>query len=296
MSALKSDNGEWLKISINTNPITHEALSAFLFDLGCTGIVTEDFQDHSLTAYLPLPDNLEGVRAKISSYLKDLEVVFPQAQNVQFELSTIRDNGWNRNWRGFFSAESISANLIIVPAWEPHPPETNGIVIKIDPGPAFGTGQHPTTQMCLQLIEKLRKPEHWTMLDVGTGSGILSIYGAKLKATRILAIDIDPEAVRWAKRNIELNDLSGKIELSTRPLHQISGSFSIIAANLVYEEIIKLFPLFPGLLNPGGWLILSGILRDQENEINELLENYRFEEYQSLYQEEWACLASKRVR
>ncbi|HOP47154.1 MAG TPA: 50S ribosomal protein L11 methyltransferase [Desulfobacteraceae bacterium] len=295
MSAIKSDHGEWLKISINTHPITHEALSAFLFDLGCTGIVTEDFQDHSLTAYLPLPYDLEKIRANINSYLKGLEAIFPEVQAALFELVKVKDNGWNRNWRGFFSAEIISANLIIVPAWEPRPPETNGIVLKIDPGPAFGTGQHPTTQMCLRMIEKLSKPEQWTMLDVGTGSGILSIYAAKLKASRILAIDIDPEAVRWAKRNVILNDLAGKIELSTQRLDKIAGSFSFVVANLFFEEIIGLFPLFQGLLNPGGWLVLSGILRDQEKDLRDMLDKYNFYDYEVLYQEEWACLASKRV-
>jgi len=294
MPLLKSHHETWLKISISTHPITYEALGAFLFDSGCTGIVTEDFQDHSLTAYMPLPDDLDKTRAGIEAHLKDLEAVFPEIKTAKLELSIVKDDGWNRNWRGFFSAESISSDLTIVPAWEPLPVEMKKTVIRIDPGPAFGTGQHPTTQMCLQMIEKLPKPEHWTMLDVGTGSGILSIYGSKLRAARILGVDTDPEAVRWAQRNIELNDLSGEIELSTKPLHQITANFSLLAANLFYEEIASLFPLFPGLLNPGGWLILSGILQDQVEGIKELTDKYQFDEYELLCQEEWACLVSRK--
>lgn len=136
----------WLEISIHLPPVAHDPLSAFLFDLGCTGIVSEDFQDHTLKAYLPFQE----------------------------------DRDWSRNWRRFFRSERVTLGVMIVPAWESLPPSFKGHVIRIDPGPAFGTGQHPTTRMCLEAMERLQISPSWTMLDVGTGSGILAIYGAIL--------------------------------------------------------------------------------------------------------------------
>ena len=136
---------------------------------------------------------------------------------------------------------------MVYPAWEPLPGDTESLVVRIDPGPAFGTGQHPTTRMCLEALEKISLPESWSMLDVGTGSGILAVYGAKLGAGPVVAIDSDPEAIRWARKNIELNGLTGKIELSSGSLEKIRARFSVVVANLTLNTIKELFPHFESL-------------------------------------------------
>jgi ribosomal protein L11 methyltransferase len=128
------------------------------------------------------------------------------------------------------------------------------------------------------------------MLDVGTGTGILAMYGAMLEACKVMAIDVDPEALRWAQRNIELNGLTGVIELSSLPLEKISDRYSLVVANLVLGTILKLLGDFCRVLGSGGWLLLSGILGDQVKKVEEALARHRFYEDQVLYKKEWACL------
>ena len=144
---------------------------------------------------------------------------------------------------------------MIVPAWEPMPDAVDGHVIRIDPGPAFGTGQHATTRMCLEAMEKIHFPKTWTMLDVGTGSGILATYGAQLGASKILAIDIDPEALRWAERNIQINDLSEFIDLSNTPLEQVKGTFSVFVITSYSIHYTKLYEI--GIVIGGGSFMLT---------------------------------------
>jgi ribosomal protein L11 methyltransferase len=150
--------------------------------------------------------------------------------------------------------------------------------------------------MCLRAIEEARPPESWSFLDVGTGSGILAIYAAMLGAGEILAIDIDPEALRWAKRNLELNDLQGAVELSSEKLESLRGEFRVVTANLTLNIIEELLPYFPGLIRPGGWLILSGILGEQAAELEIRLAGTDLEQERLLYQDEWACLTARRTK
>jgi len=285
----------WLEISIRIDPVSHESLSAFLFDLGCSGVVLENFRDSSLKAYLPFQENFEDLRNRIYVFLRKLAEIFPQVRSPELTIIEVEDQDWGRNWQRFFHPERVTPELSIWPAWEPVPACINGHVIRIDPGPAFGTGRHATTRMCLEAMERLvRADESWTLLDVGTGSGILAMYGAMLGAKRILAIDTDPEALRWANQNIGLNGLAGSIELSSTPLEKLEGPFSVVVANLILGEILDIFPGFPRLLNPEGLLILSGILEEQVEQVKRVLASYGFCERDILFQEEWACVTAEK--
>jgi len=284
----------WLEISIDVDPVAHEALSAFLFDMGCEGVVSEDFKDYSLKAYLLFQKDLEDIRSKIELFLHDLGDIFPEARSYKVKIHTIKDQDWDSVWRSFFHSDRVTQNLMVIPDWEPIPALLKCHFIKIDPGPAFGTGQHPTTRMCLLSMEKPCFKGPWTMFDIGTGSGILAIYGVKLGADRVAAIDIDPEAVRWAKRNIELNGLILEIELSSKPLAKWEEKFSLVTANLILGTILDLSPYFPRVLAPDGRLILSGILRDQVKEVEARLLEYGLYIEDVIFQEEWACMILKR--
>ena len=284
----------WLEITVQTHKIAHEAVSAFFFDLGCAGVVSEEFKDRSLRAYLPFPENLEKVRTRVTDFLCKLQEIFPDLPPPNSFFNRIDAQDWGLSWRRFFHPERVSPGLMIFPEWEPVPESVDGHVIKIDPGPAFGTGQHPTTGMCLEAMEGFCFSGPWSMLDVGTGSGILAIYGAKLGAGIIEAIDIDPDAIRWAKRNIRLNGLEKVIKVSSRPLEHIDTSFSLLAANLIMSDILKLLPLFPGLMAPEGGLILSGILRSQAPEVERAVAEVGLYVSQTLYREEWACMITRK--
>lgn len=296
MTISTSRHPGWLEISIDIHPVAHESLSTFLFDLGCQGLVSEDFQDRSLKAYLPFNKDLENIRNRVKIFLQGLKEIFPEIRAYKLTFGQIEDQDWSQNWRRFFRPEPITEKLMVLPAWEPVPRSCVGHVIRIDPGPAFGTGQHPTSRMCLEAMEKLSPSGSWTMLDVGTGSGILAIYGAKLGALRVQAIDIDPEAIRWAERNVELNDLSGAIEISSRALEKWEERFTLVAANLTLDVILNLLPLFPRLLIPDGWVILSGILRDQVKDLEGRLTEHGLHEDQVIYQGEWACVIARKIK
>lgn len=284
----------WLEISIEVHPNAREAVSAFLFNIGCEGIVTETFQEQLIKAYLPFQKNQEDIQRRIDLFLEDLKEVFPEIGSLRYTLSRIEDQDWDLLWRDFFQPEQVIDGLLITPEWEPAPSSFDGHVIRMDPGPAFGTGQHPSTRMCLRALEKVHPQGSWSMLDVGTGSGILSIYGAMLGADRITAIDIDPEAIRWAKRNIRLNDLSDKIELSLRPIEEWADSFFLITANLILSTILDITSHLSRVLIPEGWLILSGILKDQIEEVEKGIFKYGLHKKQVLLEEEWACLVLKK--
>ena len=285
----------WMEITIEIHPIAHEALSAFLFDLGCEGVVTEDARDRLFRAYLPAERGREEIRTRIEIFLRTIEEIFPEVhQSARVSLNTLPDEDWGLQWRRFFRPQRVTSGLTVFPAWEGIPPRHKGATIRIDPGPAFGTGQHPTTRMCLQAMEDWARPAVWSLLDVGTGSGILSVYGAKLGAARILALDIDPEALRWAERNIALNGLSRAIELSSQPIETCKERFSLVTANLIRETILELLPHFPSLLDPGGGLILSGLLTEQAAEVSQRLRHHGFWEPRIQVEQEWACLFARR--
>ena len=284
----------WLEISIEIDPVAHEALSAFLFDLGCEGTISGDSPDRSFKAYFSFQKELEDMENRIGVFLQKLEDIFPEVRSPMLTVSKIEDQDWSRLWRRFFRPDRVTERLMIFPAWEPIPRDQKGDVIRIDPGLAFGTGQHPTSRMCLEAMESVLLPGSWTMLDVGTGSGILAMYGAKLGASRVVALDVDPEAIRSAEKNIRLNDLSEAIELSFIPLEQWKDRFTLLTANLTRGVILELFPYFGPVLDPGGWLILSGILTEQTGDVQDCFPVYGFSEYKALHQAEWTCMIARK--
>jgi ribosomal protein L11 methyltransferase len=286
----------WLEIALDADLLVHDSLSDFLFTLGCRGIAEEDSHADTLKAYFPM-DKMEEIQSQLDLFLKKLEEIFPEARPTKLSISKIKEQDWGHAWRRFFRPEQITRKLVIIPAWGKDPHIKDARVIRIDPGPAFGTGQHATTRMCLEKMERFREVGHWKMLDVGTGTGVLAIYGAMLGAQRILALDNDPEALRWAERNIALNELPVPIHLSDVPVEALNDSFHLLVANLIFHVIQELIPHFSRLLEPQGWLILSGLLKDQVESVKTRLREHGIESTCIRHQEEWACiLAVKRIR
>jgi ribosomal protein L11 methyltransferase len=290
MSRSSSMQPPWLEISLQADPALHDPLSSFLFDLGCTGLVSEDFEDRTVKAYFPFQHDLEEIRNRIDRYLHELKEIFPDIPQPTLQISEMDDQDWGLTWRRFFRPVRVTPGLLILPAWEPVPAMETGHIIRMDPGPAFGTGQHPTTRMCLEAMERISLRGPWTLLDVGTGSGILAIYGMRLGAEEVQAVDTDPEAIRWAGQNFRLNEVSESIQLSSMPVEELSESFSVVCANLILGEILRLMPSFSRLVNRDGWLILSGILESQVRDVTASLIRNGMQAIETLRQEEWACV------
>jgi len=290
----RTEHPGWVEILVEVHPAAQEAVSAFLFDLGCKGVVFGEKGHSLLRAYLPMTERFEELKTRIEVFLRRLREFFPEAAEASLRFSKIQDEDWSLTWRRHFHVERITERLTVVPVWEPVPLAPGGIVIRMDPGPAFGTGAHPTTRMCLQSIENFQTAGEWNLLDVGTGSGILAIYAVKLGAGRVLAIDTDPEALRWARQNIELNDCSAFIDLSSEPITRFGSVSSILVANLTRDTLLELLPDFQRLLDKNGTMILSGLLREQAQEVEKPLKRLGFEEIQVATQAEWACITAKR--
>jgi ribosomal protein L11 methyltransferase len=286
----RSREPDWLQVSFAIEAFAHEALSRFLFDLGCTGITVEEEGDYTLRAFFRAQDEGATLVPKITSFLCDLKSIFPDLAPPKIQWGKIADQDWSVRWRSFFQPVRITPALLVVPPWEPAVPGSGTYVIRIDPGLAFGTGQHATTQMCLESMESLSLGRSWTMLDVGTGSGILAIYAAMLGATRILAIDTDRDALKSAGENTDLNGLATAIEFSSQPLETLSGSFSLIMANLILGTILDLIPHLQRLLAPDGYLVLSGIMRGQVDELGEKIVLAGLQTERTSYRMDWACL------
>ena len=297
-SALVIPNGEnpgWLEVAIDAAPELNDPLGAFFFDLGATGLVSEDFGNRTLKAYLPLDKSPEDIQNRISVYLNQLSLIYPHLPAPGYKLTRIENQDWQKGWRRFFRPVRVTQNLLILPVWENPPPHARqSHIIRIDPGPAFGTGQHATTKMCLQAMESLKTDGFQNLLDVGTGSGILAIYGALLGFGKIEAIDVDPEAVRWAVRNIGLNGAENAIMLSGTGIEEIKGRFSLVCANLILGELLRLMPVFSMRVETGGHLVASGILRDQVKKIEEALPATEFFTSHMLYEDEWACMVLRK--
>lgn len=289
-------SSDWIEVTLETDPVTHEAVSDFLMDMpGCAGVLVDESEAPVLKAYLPGEGaSTEGLGLRIEAFLSRLAGFFPDAGPSAFRLDRIRDQDWRTAWRKHFRPEQVTPGLLILPAWDPVPSKPPGLILRMDPGPAFGTGSHPTTRMCLQAMEEFVPKGPFSLLDVGTGSGILAMYGVLLGASPAAAVDVDEAALRWAGWNLELNGLEEAVQLSSKPLDQWKTPFSIVTANLALDVIMDLMPCFPRVVDPGGILVLSGLLMEQVTLVTPALAGKGFSMVGELGSEEWACIVAER--
>ena len=273
----------WLEVSLTVNGELAEAVADVLARFAPNGVMTEqgvkfvDDEDEgtatgpiTVRAYLPVDEHIEDTRHKLEESLYYLGMIQPLPAAV---FNSIADQNWMEAWKQHYRPIVIGRRLVIVPAWLDSP-EPGRIAIKIDPGMAFGTGTHPTTQLCLELIEKsledLRGLKDLRVIDVGCGSGILSIAALKLGAASALGVDIDPESARNSRENADINEIGEELILGVGSVKEIlDGMFAfrtapVVVANILAPVIVRLFDSgLADLLEPEGVLLLSGILQDQ---------------------------------
>lgn len=214
-------------------------------------------------------------------------------------IEILEDQDWATSWQQYFKPFEITPGLVIKPSWEDYAPTGGQQVLEMDPGMAFGTGQHESTRLALALIaECCRNAEHPvnSVLDVGTGTGILAMAAALFGAQNVTAIDNDPEAVRVAAANISHNSLAGTVLASEDPLERIQGPFDLICANIIHDVLLEMAPEFQRLLAPGGHVVLAGILAGaQEESIARLYGQYGMRTTAARVDGEWAGLLLQRT-
>ena len=236
-------------------------------------------------------ESAEDILARVEERMAELFALYGSVLEKPV-VTLLADQDWATSWQQYFKPFAIVPGLVIKPSWEAFQPEPGQHVIEMDPGMAFGTGQHASTRMALALIKKsmeLIKPQR--VLDVGTGTGILAMAAALFGAHRVVAIDNDPEAVAVARENIEKNSLAGKIEAGSKPVEHISGEYQLVSANIVHDVLVEMAPILARLTASGGHLVLAGILSgEQEKNIVRVYRGLRFHPLDRLYQEEWVAL------
>lgn len=309
------EQDSWLEVSLNVNGELAEAVAEVLGRFAPNGVAMEievqgfrpDGQgipsgNIRVCAYLPLDESLEEKRNQLEQALWYLSRIQPLPEPT---YRTIQESDWSEAWKKHYHPILIGERLVIVPAWLENPtPER--LAVTLDPGMAFGTGTHPTTQLCLQWLEALLTPiaedfTHRTMIDVGCGSGILSIAAVKLGVNRALAVDTDAIAVRSSRENAQANGIAEQIEVGLGSVEEIrQGKFSLQKADIVVANILA--PVILQLLEDGlaelvvqdGLLILSGILSGQQAEIEAALKQHGFIPVSCRKEGDWVALLGRR--
>ncbi len=279
----------WAEISIDAAPSAVDAVGAALADAGCGGFEVRDgAQPPAVAGFLPVDDRLEGRLTSLKDALVRLPGYGVEGAGLDLTLRYVEEEDWANAWKAYFKPMRVGQRLVVTPPWEDAALAAGEIPLVIDPGMAFGTGSHPTTQLCLIALEEHVKPGQ-SVADVGTGSGILAIAAAKLGATPVTASDIDPLAVRIARENGAVNGVTLDI---TEALPE--GIFDVVVANILADVIIGMGPELWGLTRPGGALIASGIIDTRGEDVRRELEALGFHALDVRHQGEWVALVLAR--
>ncbi len=302
MTTATGDNQrKWLKISVHIPLVAVEPVSDLLAVISGVGVDIRppDGSTSEVSAFFAVDppaggeagtataDILARVEGELARMLALYDLPVPPLRHRLLD-----DEDWATSWQKFFKPFEIVPGLVIRPSWESVHPGPGQQVLEMDPGMAFGTGQHASTRMALALVtETCRRQRPATVLDVGTGTGILAMAALLFGAARAVAIDNDPEAVRVATANVRANRLQDRVRVSGEDLADLGGPFSLICANIVHDVLAAMAPDLRRLLAPGGRIVLAGILQgEQEESIGRIYGTLGLRPIRSLHTDEWAAL------
>lgn len=298
----------WTEITVKI-PTEYTDIAAAIANMTVPyGIYIEDYSDLEAKAeeiaHIDLIDeeliNKDRTEALIHIYISECDnaaeaLAFLKerltAENIPFSCGAegVNDADWSENWKKYFHATEIGDKLAIVPSWEEYDNKENRKILHIDPGAAFGTGTHATTSLCLSMLENY-VAEGSKMLDIGCGSGILSIASVLLGAETAVGVDIDAQSVKTAKENAELNNVSGKTEYIVGDLaDKISGKYNVVCANIVADVVIRLLGDVRTFMEENAVLLVSGIIDARENDVLAAAEKHGFKVKEKQYKDNWCA-------
>lgn len=321
----------WHEITVHTTEEAIEMISNFLHELGAGGVTIEESgtlnkeRDTSLgqwyekplndipegraviQGYFPLEAGLEQLLAQLQQSVDELAQYDIDTGNPAYAVRQVDDEDWANAWKQYFKPLRISERLTIKPTWEDYEPSPEEIILELDPGMAFGTGTHATTALCLRTLEKVVKPGD-EVIDVGTGSGILSIAAAKLGARHVLALDLDPVAVSSATGNAKLNRLEQRITVAQSDLLQalrtgrtedggklgVTLPVQVVVANILAEIILLFVEDVYQALQPGGTYIASGIIKSKQADVEQALASCGFLVQERYEETDWVAIAARK--
>ena len=301
----------WIEITIHTTNEASEIVESILLDYGSTGVAIEDpttleenLHDDFGTIVELSPTDFPDVGVVVKGYINELnfdDKTFARfkgeleqlGKNInigeffKIETTTIKDSDWENSWKDYFDILNIGEKFVIVPTWREYENNENKYVINIDPGMAFGTGGHETTSLCIKNLEKYVKP-HDNIIDVGCGSGILSIAASYLTDGEIKAVDLDKLAVDVSRENFALNNLENRIVVEEASLlTKETKKYNVIVANILAHIIELMLNDAYNLLENGGYYITSGIIKDKKDELLEKMLERGFKLVEETSDNEW---------
>lgn len=281
---------DWIKLTVTTTNEASEAVINLLMENGAGGVEIDDsdLSQVELATYFQAQAGLVELLPELEQKIAQLREFGLDPGKETVELAELDDDSWADVWKKYYHPVRLTRYLTIVPSWESYTPETTDEkVIKLDPGRAFGTGTHPTTKLALQALETVVRGGE-TMIDVGTGSGVLSIAAKYFGVAQIVAYDVDAEAVKAAEENLALNGMQEAITVGANDLLAgIKTKVELITANILAEIIVPLIPQAYECLKPGGIFITSGIIADKKDLIASELEAKGFVIDQILNIKDW---------
>lgn len=307
---------EWtqLKVTVKTDKLEETAAVMGMLD---NGLMIEDYSDIETNLKTVYGDLIDEAILNADKSIAAVSIFVPEEKNyndyiaflkerfqsleidAKIELIGLKEEEWSTAWKKYYKPIKVSNRLVIVPMWEDYEAENNEVIVKMDPGMAFGTGTHETTRLVAGLIEKYMKKGD-KVLDVGTGSGILSICAAKLGAQACLAYDIDPVAVRVAKENCEKNGCADKIECGVSDLLKDvkipEGGFDFAVANIVADIIIRLSPDIGRCLADDAYYITSGIIDEREADVLDAMSKQNFGLCETVHENGWCAIVFRKQK
>ncbi len=296
-----------IEIQVKTAPLWAEYVSDLLINrVGCPGVVTEEkeFEDEKLVSseietvkgYLAFTEDFDinKVRDLMLRERESLVLAGISPDSIgswAVDTKEVPEEQWAENWKKFWHPQKIGSKIVICPTWEEFDQKDNDIIIKLDPGSAFGTGTHPTTRLCIRALEKIMPgfKSEISMADVGTGSGILAIAGVKLGVTSAVGVDNDASVICVAEQNAQKNMVQDKCRFFAGKSSDIKGKYDIVVANILTEVLVDIMPDLEKLLKPDGVLVLSGIIKRKLHLIEDSLEKNSLKLTEVSEEENWVA-------
>ncbi|KWW12502.1 MULTISPECIES: 50S ribosomal protein L11 methyltransferase [Bacillaceae] len=310
---------KWSEFAIQTTNEAVEPVSNILHEAGASGVVIEDplelvkerenvfgeiyhlnpddYPDEGvlIKAYLPvnsfLGETVDAIKESINNLLLfDIDL----GKNI-VSISEVNEEEWATAWKKYYNPVKISERFTIVPTWEDYTPvSSDELIIELDPGMAFGTGTHPTTVMCIQALERTVRPGD-LVVDVGTGSGVLSIAAALLDAKQIQSLDLDEVAVQSATQNVQLNNVQDRVSVSQgNLLDGVHEQADVVVANILAEVIMRFTDDVAKVVKPGGYFIASGIIQPKKQDVKDAITASGFTIEETVLMEDWVAIIAKR--
>jgi ribosomal protein L11 methyltransferase len=281
---------QWVCIELTCAADQAEDLAAVVAEAFTIGV---EITPYGIRFYFDSTQCSQAWEADLQQLLEQFSEAFAPSQPLTYSSHLIFDEGWAERWKEHFKPLRVGSRFIVCPTWEEPQPRTQDWVVRIDPGRAFGTGHHETTRLCLEWLDRCSSDQahlQQSLLDVGSGTGILAI-GAALAGWRwVVALDIDPEALEITAENIHLNRVAQSVRIFSGTAAEVREHFAVVLANIQAGPLIELAPVLIERLQPGGRLVLSGILTEQQDMVTTAYENHGMRLTSQYSAGEWCLL------